>query len=282
MLISTMHSRVLSLAICAASILLPRAASAMVNGSITVNGTKYELKNVYAFKESAKADSDLIVVLTDASVPMATVRDTFGLIHLVQDGKVHGLKLTLRDKQCISGTILDTKTVNGGGVWGNDMIEVDSIDNGSLVAHAFADKPHEMFGNTFAYNFRFVTSIETPKAEIAATPAQKKEAENSEQGKLYRQFVKAVNAMDIPALRKLINKQMSAQMSDPKFPEALAFIKSMMPTNLELQTVKVEGESAKITAEGKDSDGKKTTGVITFVKEGGEWKIGKESWKTAM
>ncbi len=277
-----MLSRVSSHAFLVALALLPMAAGAMVNGSITVNGTKYELTNAYAFKESAKADSDMIVVLTDVPVPAAALHDTFALIHLVQDGKVHGLKLTMQGTQCISGTVLDKKMVSGGGVWGRPMIEVDSMDDGTLIAHAFADKPHEMFGNTFAYNFRIVIPIATPKPEIAATAAQKKEAEASAPGKVYRQFLKAVKASDIPTLRRLVNKQMSAQMNDPKFPEALGFIQAMMPTNIELQTVAIEGDAATITAEAKDSDGKKTTGVITFVKEGGEWKVGKENWKTTM
>jgi len=40
----------------------------------------------------------------------------------------------------------------------------------------------------------------------------------------------------------------------------------------------VEGDSAKITAKGKDPDGKDTFGVLTFVKEGADWKVAKESW----
>jgi len=274
-----MHPRAFPLAVFAAvSLWLPVAADAMVNGSATINGVKYKLTNAYAFQETAKPDSDVILIVADAAIPAALLRDTFGLIHLVEDGKVHGVKLTLKGKQCISGTVLDKETIHGSGVWGKDMVEVDSLENGSIVAHALQG-PETMFKNKFEYTFQVVIPIETPKAEAAATPESKKIAEASVQGKLYRDFSKAVKASDIPTLRKLVNKDMASKMNDPKFPEALEFIKSMQATNVELQLLTVDGNNASITAQGKDPDGKPTYGVLTFVKEGADWKVAKESWR---
>jgi hypothetical protein len=40
------------------------------------------------------------------------------------------------------------------------------------------------------------------------------------------------------------------------------------------------GEGATLTAEGIGPDKKKTTGTIEIVKEGGAWKVGKESWSS--
>jgi len=169
MLNSTMHSRVLTLtAVAVSTLALAPRAEAMVNGSLTVNGAKYKLSNAYAYKESAKPDSDIILVVTDAPVAAGVLRDTFGFIHLVEDGKVHGIKLTLKDKQCISGTVLDKATINASGVWGRDMVAVDSLDNGTLIAHAIQG-PETMFKNKFEYTFQVVIPIETPKAEAAAT-----------------------------------------------------------------------------------------------------------------
>lgn len=274
-----MYSRAIPLAVLLFSIATHSAAAATVSGKLTINGVKYEMKHAYAYKESAKPDAEIILVVTDAPVPPATLRDTFGFIHLVEEGKIHGLKLTLREKQCISGAILDKATINASGVWGNDMIEVDSVDATTLTAHA-ATPPQTMFGNKFEYTFGVVVPIETPKAEAPATAEQKKAAESSLQGKLYREFTKAVKASDVPTLRRLVNKEMASRMDDPEFPKALEFIKSMMATNVELQVLTLESDSAKITAKGKDPDGKNTFGVLTFVREGSEWKVAKESWNT--
>ena len=40
------------------------------------------------------------------------------------------------------------------------------------------------------------------------------------------------------------------------------------------------GDGATLTVEGIDMDKKKSTGTVSLIKEGGDWKIGKESWST--
>ena len=54
----------------------------------------------------------------------------------------------------------------------------------------------------------------------------------------------------------------------------------IMGTLTSVKVLKEEraGDGATLTAEGLDTDKKKTTGKITIIKEGGAWKLGAESW----
>jgi hypothetical protein len=59
----------------------------------------------------------------------------------------------------------------------------------------------------------------------------------------------------------------------------------MIKTMNKLSDVKVVKEErtadgATLTVEGIDADKKKSTGKVSIVKEGGEWKVGKESWSS--
>jgi hypothetical protein len=51
-------------------------------------------------------------------------------------------------------------------------------------------------------------------------------------------------------------------------------------TNLKIVKETAAGDKATLTAEALDPEKAKTTGTIDMVKEGGAWKVGKESWKS--
>lgn len=51
-------------------------------------------------------------------------------------------------------------------------------------------------------------------------------------------------------------------------------------TNLKVVKETPAGNEATLTVEALDSDKAKSTGTIQMVKEGGSWKVGKESWKS--
>jgi len=51
-------------------------------------------------------------------------------------------------------------------------------------------------------------------------------------------------------------------------------------TNLKIVKETKTADGATLNAEGLDADKKKTTGIISIIKEGGAWKVGSESWKS--
>jgi hypothetical protein len=51
-------------------------------------------------------------------------------------------------------------------------------------------------------------------------------------------------------------------------------------TDLKIVKETPAGDKATLTVQALDSDKAKSTGTIDMVKEGGAWKVGKESWKT--
>jgi hypothetical protein len=53
-----------------------------------------------------------------------------------------------------------------------------------------------------------------------------------------------------------------------------------MLTNLKILKEEPAADGATLTVEGIDMDKKKSSGKVSIVKEGADWKIGKESWST--
>ena len=60
----------------------------------------------------------------------------------------------------------------------------------------------------------------------------------------------------------------------PEFKEQLAFVKEMTPKSVDYLRVTESGDKATLEVETKTD-----LGTVDCVKEGGAWKIGKQSWK---
>jgi hypothetical protein len=68
-------------------------------------------------------------------------------------------------------------------------------------------------------------------------------------------------------------------MDRPEFKENLAFIQSMMPTDVKVLKATEEGDNAELMLSGKDS-GEDRAGTVLMVKKNGKWLVEKESWKS--
>lgn len=257
----------------------PLLGQAKVSGKVTINGKTYELRHAIAFQQSTEPGSEVTLVISDEPIPATTAKDTFGLIHFVEDGKAHGLKFLISGNQAISGTVLDKATISTSGSW-TGMFLVDLNKDGVVQGHAALTEPKTTFGNTYQYTVTVTAPVELPKPETPATPEEMKAAEASPQAAVYRAFEKAVQAKDIAALKGMASAELRKQMDDPEFPKMLDFIREIAPVEVRLQKLTVDGSAAVLTAKGKDSDGKPSTGVINLVKEGAAWKMSKQSWNT--
>jgi hypothetical protein len=51
-------------------------------------------------------------------------------------------------------------------------------------------------------------------------------------------------------------------------------------TNVKIVKETATSDAATLTVEGFDADRKKSTGKVTLVKEGGDWKIDTEEWSS--
>jgi hypothetical protein len=121
---------------------------------------------------------------------------------------------------------------------------------------------------------------------LPALAVAPKDIESTPQAKSYRANAKAIATADYEAYKKTMSaeslKQMDAQTKEMKKSpkEVMEFMKMMSPTDVKLTDLKVDGKKATLSMTGK-SDGQNMKGSADMVDEGGQWKMGKQSWESA-
>ena len=116
-----------------------------------------------------------------------------------------------------------------------------------------------------------------------ALPAVAADVESSPQAKVYRASLKAIQDGNYEAYKKCMTsaavKEIEAQTKEmgktPK--DGMEMMKMMAPTEVKLTDLKVDGKKAVLTATGKQ-DKETMYGSVDLEEEGGQWKVGKQSW----
>jgi hypothetical protein len=94
-------------------------------------------------------------------------------------------------------------------------------------------------------------------------------------------FEKATKVEDvIPFMSAEVRKQIEATPAAER-PEMFQMIKMMNVTGVKVTREQITSTGATLTAEGTDSDKKKSTGTVQILKENGAWKLGQESWTSS-
>ncbi|MCX6552100.1 MAG: hypothetical protein NTY02_14055 [Acidobacteria bacterium] len=84
----------------------PASAESAAKGTLVVNGMPVEITQAYAYTQKGFFDEkklDVVVLLCDAAVPDAAVRDVFARNSLITSGTLHCVELVINaDRQIIS------------------------------------------------------------------------------------------------------------------------------------------------------------------------------------
>jgi hypothetical protein len=126
------------------------------------------------------------------------------------------------------------------------------------------------------FTFALVSRAADTAKDLEATP----------QGKAYRAQIKAIQTGDYEAYKKSMvaaaGKDMDKQLKDMNKTgkEAMEMMKAMLPSDLKLTDLKVDGKKATMMATGK-MDKEVNKGTIQLEEENGQWKVGKQSWTNA-
>jgi hypothetical protein len=121
---------------------------------------------------------------------------------------------------------------------------------------------------------------------LPALAAGAKDVEATPQAKVYRANAKAIAAGDYDGYKKTMSAEaqskMDAQVKEMKKTnkEVMEFMKMMAPSDVKLTDLKVDGKKATLSMTGK-SDGQMMKGSAEMVEEGGQWKMGQQSWSNA-
>lgn len=119
---------------------------------------------------------------------------------------------------------------------------------------------------------------------IAARAADNaKDLEPTPQAKAYRAMLKAIEAGDYEGYKKSMiasaGKELDAQVKASGKPakDLMAFLKKMVPGDIKLSSLKVEGKKATLEVTGK-RDAESMKGSVDLAEESGQWKVNEQSW----
>jgi len=142
---------------------------------------------------------------------------------------------------------------------------------GTFRSNDEADKKDGRF-----YDLKFALNLPGAPDLGAALPA-----DGGEPGKAYRAYLAALKKGDIDALTKTMTKdrgaEIAAHRNDPDFKMMFAFIQQSAMRDPKIVKGFSKGDSATLELSGKDGDGNNATSTATMQKEGGTWRLAKES-----
>ena len=257
-----------------------------VSGTITANGKTAALKYAYAqpkpdpFDKKKKAT---FLLVTDQEVPAKALADEFEFMRFYDKANLNGFAVLINgEKRVVSGTVYSPALKHNGfsGV-GMQTVELTTMTPQRIAGKVFIPKPDDFFGDTYQYSATFDLPVLAPKAEPPAAPLKgvALPADGGEPAKAYERHRKAVAAGDLKALKATVSAARAKEMDTPDFKQMLPLIQEMMPKNIKITGGSVDGDTATLLATAKN--GKQvSSGTITMVREGGAWKVEKESWKS--
>lgn len=136
------------------------------------------------------------------------------------------------------------------------------------------------FKNTFTYSVKAQAPIVSPPKPVPASATEIKTAETSPQAAVYRKYLKALETGDRNTLRTVVTREHSKKIDNPDFLKMLEVIQELIATDVKLQKLTVNGDTAVFEATGKDRvSGARAAGTIKMALEGATWKIIGEEWK---
>ena len=147
----------------------PAAAQNTIDGTLVVAGTPIKLTHVYAYAQKGFFDPkkrDVVVVMADAEVPPAALRDHFALADLAKAGKLHFVQQTINTEgQVINYEVrhqLFKMPESGGST--EHVFEPKTLDNKVIAGRSRTTSPQKSFDDVpYSYDVTFSATIEPMK-----------------------------------------------------------------------------------------------------------------------
>lgn len=144
-------------------------AANTAKGTFTVAGKAVQITQAYAYAEKGFFDAtkdDTVVLLCDATVPAAGVRDMFERRDLVKAGKLHCVRQTIDSKhQVINFRVEDSHfqmAPSGGST--EQLFEAKTLDGKTVSGRAYTRSEQKSFEDVpYTYDITFTAAIEPKK-----------------------------------------------------------------------------------------------------------------------
>jgi hypothetical protein len=123
-----------------------------------------------------------------------------------------------------------------------------------------------------------ITSALTFGAELDKKNAKPLPADGGDPGKVYAQYLKAMETDDFATLKKVMTAEEAKTIDLPDFKKMFPMMKSMHAKEIKIVSGMSDGKVAILEATGKDPSGKTSKGTLTFWMENKEWKVKDDAW----
>jgi|KBSMisStaDraftv2_1062788.scaffolds.fasta_scaffold33225_2 hypothetical protein len=263
--------------------LVPGLALAGGSGTLYQEGKQIALPNAYAYRGPDPFDKGktiTTVVFADKPIDAAAANAAADRGEAVSDQMrqkdATRVELNLEDDGSVQNVNINAPgssgSQSGSGWYTLKLVKNDAKRvEGTFRSNDEADKKEGRF-----FDLKFALDIAGPPDLGAALPA-----DGGDPGKAYRAYLAALKKGDIDALAKTMTNERSAELiahrNDADFKMMFAFIQSSALQNPKFVKGNSKGDSATLELSGKDGDGNNATSIATMQKEGGTWRLAKES-----
>ena len=297
------------------SLLTPVWASAAeqpatASGSLKVNGSSTTLHYAYAFFDPEQKATRVLIVNRPLAAKLLAEEtsgqssgDTPSLRDRMKKGEISGIELFVEPSNEVHtvevfdkafGTTVPTTGFN---FW----YEPYQLTGGLIGARSRTKQPETFFKDVWEYDVKFLTTVgpkgfEIPsqsalaaahKANDAREAARLLPAGGGEEGAMYLQYRKNVEAKDGKALldqmtasmKTAVAKQMHTSDLSESTTGSWAFMQSMPPGKVEVVGGVRDPDATILELRKTDASGRKSFGTARIVKERGAWKVAEDNWR---
>jgi len=147
----------------------PATAQNKIEGTLVVDGKPITLAHVYAYAQKGFFDpkkQDVVVVMADAEVPAAALRDHFALADLAKAGKLHFVRQTIDAQgQVINYEVRHERfKMPESGASTEQVFEAKTFDQKLIAGRSRTKSPQKSFDDVpYSYDVTFSAAIEPMK-----------------------------------------------------------------------------------------------------------------------
>lgn len=243
-------------------------------GTFVAGGKSVPMKHVYALIKPDTFDETkdtLFLFFTDVPVTDEMVREEFGLSEPYREGKLTAIEMRLDENKSPRGGQLyhpgleDPLSISGIG-----KLDLKFYDGKRISGRLFSDK-EESFGKEWQFDIEFTADIQ-PKP---VPEPEKLLPLDSPPAKLALAFVKAAQARDKAALKKLVSPDMAADLDGPQGAEIMKMLPQMFPATMKLTKVVQKGDDKAEIIFTERSQGGNATTTMKAALVNGTWTLTK-------
>jgi len=229
----------------------------------------------------AKKKREIRIVLSDQPIPDEAMEDAYGVTMLVQTGKLHAIDLSLGEDGKPSGGTMLYKMLSLGLNEESYQFERKTLDSKTVAGKVLMDVREEAAGGGFDAQNRWVEARGKPRYSLMATfssplqpeskpTAQGAAAAGSEPGKVVAEYMRAMHAHDVAALKRICPEGDMQKIEGPDGKAYMQSINDWLKPSLQIVRVYEHPTWAKVDME--LPNGSYTTSTRT-IRVNGSWKI---------